>query len=345
MVDFSSVIEITKSLYQYGVFYLVIIFLLIYFLRNPEKVEKWHSLLYRLFAWASKKNAQRYVSHDIQAEIGAMSKKINLEVEGALPYGIEIKWTNVEKVESDVKEGKIIILMKDYHNQSINLARAALVYVHEGLIPQARPYVEKTLMKSIDYITTRKLLAKNTGSVRYFNDEIIEKEKITDQNLDLWLKRIAEINNLGFLTRMVVQDLQDYLTLLYPTNPTDSVYKETINYADYVYKFVTKKPEEERVPPFSSAMFPIEIVPIAMREKVALLGFEPHLKFVEERSSKGRTRFHIIAAGKVNVALAKLFGERLLKEFSFVERKNESYEGIYRGAQTKLACITLESLS
>lgn len=340
--NFSFIIEILKSLHQYGVFYLVLIFLFIYFLRNPEKVEKWHSLLYRLFAWTNKKIARKYVASNIQAKIGEISKKINYEVEGALPYGIDIKWTNAENIESEVKEGKVIILMKDYHNQSINLARAALAYVQEGLIPQARPYVEKTLMKSIDYITARNIVAGNTGSVRYLNDEIIEKER-SDPNLDLWLKKINEIDNQGLLTRMVFQDFQEYLTPLYPTDPTDPVIKETTNYVDYIHQFITRRPEEREVPPFSSAMFPIEIVPVAIREKIEALGFEPYLKFVEGALLKGRKRFHIIAAGKANIELAKLCAERISKEFSFVEKRKESYQGIYRGARMKLVCITVES--
>jgi hypothetical protein len=147
-------------------------------------------------------------------------------------------------------------------------------------------------MKSLDYITARKLVAGNTGSVRYLNDEIIEKER-SDQNLDLWLKKI---------------------TPLYPTNPTDPVIKETTNYVDYIHQFITRK-SDERLPPFSGAMFPVQIFPLAMREKVEALGFEPYLQFVKEALQKGRKRFHIIAAGKTNIELAKSCAERISKNF------------------------------
>jgi hypothetical protein len=64
---------------------------------------------------------------------------------------------------------------------------------------------------------------------------------------------------------------------------------------------------------------------------------------VKEALQKGRKRFHIIAAGKTNIELAKSCAERISKEFSFVEKRKESYQGIYRGARMKLVCITIES--
>lgn len=342
LADFSFIVDIIKALHQYGVFYPVLIFLFIYFFRSPEKIEKWYSLFYRLFAWASEKSARKYISHNIQAEIRERSKKINSEVEGAMPYGLEIKWTNVEDVESEVREGKVIILMKDYHNQSVNLARAALVYTHEGLMPQVRPYVEKTLMKSIECITARKLVAGNTGGMRYLNEEIIEKEKKADQNLDLWMKKISEIDSQGLLTRIVFQDFQDYLGQLYPTDPTPAVLKASADYVDYIYNFITRT-HEEKVPPLSSDVFPTQIVPIAIREKVETLGFVPHLQFVEALLQRGRKRFHIIAAGKANVELAKVCAEEMSRKLSLVEKRKENYQGFYRGKRMNLLCVTLES--
>ncbi|RLI81348.1 hypothetical protein DRP04_06405, partial [Archaeoglobales archaeon] len=89
---------------------LIFAFGFIYLLLNPEKAEKWGSLLYKLFCFVSLSAEKRYIALNIQGQINSFQKAINKEVEGLLPYGIKIDWVGEDITpESFIAEGKLII--------------------------------------------------------------------------------------------------------------------------------------------------------------------------------------------------------------------------------------------
>jgi len=60
--------------------------------QEPEKLEKWASILNRLLSWVSIEYEKRGVAGDIQADIRKTSRLINSQVpKEILPYGIKIK--------------------------------------------------------------------------------------------------------------------------------------------------------------------------------------------------------------------------------------------------------------
>lgn len=332
-------LEFFKALYQYGIHVLVLVFIIFYLIFFPEKAEKLSSLFYRLFAFFHQAVARRYVALNIQSEIGAVSKKVNSELEGALPYGVKVKWIATDKVETEVKKSRVVIMMKDYRNQSINLARAALAYTHEGLLPRAREYVEKTLMKAIDYIVARKIVSGNTGSVRYLN-EVLEVERKIDQNFNTWVSKVNEIDDQGYLTRIVFYNFF-CLERLRPRLPDEGVYKETTDYVNLVHRVVTKRPEEDINPTFDGPCIRVAIVLIA---KYGVMGIEPHLDFIKRALGGGIEQFHLVAAGKPNILLTELAAKRASQELPLKIEREEVYKGNYRGQRMDLTCITLTKL-
>ena len=96
--------------------------IIIYFLLNPEKVEKWASLFAKLFSSVSKKMEKHYISKDIEYKINLFRKKINKECEGLVPYKTEIKFIKPASIRSESEEhqkDKLIIILRDKQNQDI----------------------------------------------------------------------------------------------------------------------------------------------------------------------------------------------------------------------------------
>ena len=65
-----------------------IIILLWFFLKNPEKVEKWASMFLKLGAYVNKKAEKMYMATNIQASISEKRKKMGLGGD-VFEYGIK----------------------------------------------------------------------------------------------------------------------------------------------------------------------------------------------------------------------------------------------------------------
>jgi uncharacterized protein YcfJ len=97
------------------------VIVIIYVFKNPEKVEKWGSIIYKFASYVIKKYEKNYMMSDIQSTIEIKRKELGLKND-VLPYGIKIKWTEEESVEVDLQQNKVLVMMKPSESQSKNLA-------------------------------------------------------------------------------------------------------------------------------------------------------------------------------------------------------------------------------
>lgn len=343
--DFNISLELLKLLFNillqkgppWFVFSIVLI-ILVWFLFCPEKAEKCASLLYRMFASISYFASRKYISLNIQGEINGKIKKLNKEVKDALPYRMKIRWVKAEEAEAEVKNGNVIVFMRDYKNQSINIAHAALAYTCKGLLPKARNYVEPTLMRSIDYMVAMKIAEGNTGAVKYLN-ELFESESSKNTALKSWRNKLISIDKQGYLTRVMIFDFKS-LSEFFPGPSTDDIRKETAEYAKLVHRLATKKPGEKVNPSFNGKYLHVAITPIARAE---IMTIDPHLNFIKHSLNEGVNTFHIVAVGKRNITLARIVMKRAEKELGLIRIKDgETYKGFYRGMKTDMFHAILE---
>jgi hypothetical protein len=150
-----------------------IIILLWFFLKNPEKVEKWASIILKVGAYVNKKAERMYMSTNIQAEISQKRKELGLGGD-VFEFGVKIDWIDEETAETDLKENKVVVMMKPFRSQARNLASVVTLYVPRAVLPKARNYVEQNLMKSIDYILSKSLLENNPTALQYYSSREIE---------------------------------------------------------------------------------------------------------------------------------------------------------------------------
>jgi hypothetical protein len=120
----------------------LLILIIIYMLLNPEKAEKWGSILVRIFARVNQAAELRTVAWDIQGEINEFSKKMQKSAKGVMPYGIKINWVKSAEKEAFIKGNDVVVVMSKHTNQARNLVNTCMAYLSVGLLPRARMYIE-----------------------------------------------------------------------------------------------------------------------------------------------------------------------------------------------------------
>jgi len=305
------------------------------FLKHPEKVERWISIMTRTVAYFSNKAARIHMATDIQSTIDLQRKKLNVHEE-VLPYGVSVKWTNADEIQTDLKENKVVVMMRPYQSQARNLAHIVSLYVPRALLPKARRYVEPNLMSGIDHTISKFILKANTTALEYYISEIMGP---ASDEVKSWVVKMDKLNEQSILSRIFLSEIKR-LNILYPQEPSQGVFRESVEIASLVYKFATKEPGVDISPTYIGTYIKMAIVAVAKSEKIVYEGTEPHFSFIRRALSNGVDHFYVVSTGPF-IKHAKDLIKIAEKTLGLIKVYEEEYEGLFRGKSTKMFCAKL----
>jgi len=322
-----STIVSTSLVTVLAIFYLLI--------KYPEKVEKWISMVARAIGLLSDRAARVHMATNIQSTIDECRKKVNVHEE-TLAYGVRIKWTNAEHVQTDLKENNVVVMMRPYSSQSRNLAHIVSIYVPRALLPKARAYVEPNLMFGIDHTVSKSILEGDTSALQYYTSELMDK---IGNEVRSYVLKMDEVHKQGGLTRIILPELQR-LNILYPKEPDKKALIDSTKLAELVYEFATKEPRADVSPLLRGAYIRMAIVQVAKPEKLIYRKTEPHLRFIEGELRRGINHFYIVSRGFFT-KYSKELVEDCQRKLRLVKVHEEQYTGVFRGNLTELYCALL----
>jgi len=161
------------------------------------------------------------IAYNIQGNINQFRETVNKESPDLIPEA-EVEWVTKVKKESffDDYKGKVIVRMNPSKDNAINLAKASLIQVSKGVIPESRMYVEPKINVSIDLSLVKKILLKQgeKNAYRYFLNEIITP-KLDDKEVVNYLEKIELMDNVGLFTRLFLRELKELPTLWWQSMP------------------------------------------------------------------------------------------------------------------------------
>lgn len=310
---------------------------IIYLIKNPEKIEKWASLFHKLFAGINKNSARNYMATNIQYTIDDKRKKLNFEDKG-MHYGLKIKWTEEDNIQTDLDDSKVVVMMRPYESQAINLAHIISVYVPESLMPTSRRYVDDDLMTGLDHTISKYFLMDNSIAVNYYIDNFIDER---DNLLSELMNKLDDMNNLGYLSRVMIPELEK-LGSLYPRTNVGTE-RETLDLFDSLYSFYETTNEGKILSGegiYNGDHLKMVVVPVGRPMLLEQYGIEKHYNFIEDHFSEGIHSFYLVYLASDKGYVDDLIQECRLKIYLNLIY-NEVYDGVFRGNKTKLGCALL----
>ncbi len=206
-----------------------LLIILVFFLLNPEKVERWSALLASLVSFLSTRAEKVSVARDIQGRIKEFRSSFCPEAETILPYDVKIRWVNKTEPDAYLREGEVVVVMGEHSNQARNFLTALLTYLPKGLIPTARPYVPPKTMRAIELIIARKIVyEKRLDAVEIFEKEVLDKELKTDNELYETARVFFDMDERGLFAMVFLREISESGNRLYPSLPDES-YFEPVN--------------------------------------------------------------------------------------------------------------------
>lgn len=316
------------------------IFVLIY--THPEPTRKWVSLILKLIAWRSLRAEQAYIDLDIRSRINSCSKAISSEVGEIMPYGIKIEWVKETTPQAFLDKNEIIVKMKYHTNQDRNRLTSVMAYASRGIIPHARPYIDKEIIKSIDFVCVRKVLisGKRTTAIDLFLEDTLGPTLQKQPKIRKYYKIMETLDDQGFFTRILLREFVELGRRMYAHVPNESLFRETGNFVEFLNTIVTREFGEIVPLDFRGEKIKVNVILVGRPEVRDVYGASAYIRRVQECVRKQTDVIYLCSWGDHNNSVAREIAEPF-KDHSKVEEVIPSEYGAFckdRG-YVKAVCI------
>ena len=208
-----------------------------YFLRNPEKFEKWMSMI----AWVISrvwKNAEYFATKaEIQGRVNSFVSTLESNTATTFPR-VSLRWKARGNDEIVWDEGQAIIVMRDRNHRSKNLIHAAYLFTAEALLKKSARHLSKTQKISLDLFSTMLILEKESKFVveQFMNEYFLPE---TDKNKAIrgLIQQYVHIERLGAFFPILIQELTYLGSKVFLSKPSDEVVAEVKSLVEFLEKF------------------------------------------------------------------------------------------------------------
>lgn len=157
---------------------------------------------------------RRTVKFELESEINAALKEFGKEGAGFIEHEVVINWLKPEESARKLffLGGKAYMKLDFDEDKERTLVEAVLMYCNECLLPEARQYIPRQLMRAIDLTFIDELLDRR-NAVRgraYFTQEVIPRELEVTPEIEKYLDVLELISQQGLFIRILLPEIRDY---------------------------------------------------------------------------------------------------------------------------------------
>lgn len=330
----SKILEVEKRMFDWvtalvaSVPWVVVVTLLVYFVKNPEKVEKWSSIIARSLSSISSRWENASVAKDIQADINGFARTTNEGMtQPILPYGVKISWIHTTSREAFVKEGKVVVKMQKHQNQARNFLYALMEWAHIGLIPESRHLMNEVVLRSIDFVFINKVLSEKNryDSKQLFLDEFYHNEVSKGSLLEKYCIAFDKLDKKGLFIGVVLPEYSLLGERIGSSMPNETIRAETIGFATMLERLSRKESGKDVSPNYMGENIKCSVVLIAKSEKYFEQGLSPYLNFINKCCEQGFCSIYVSGMGDANISIARKIRDAYerSKKISFVWEKTQ----------------------
>jgi hypothetical protein len=263
-----------------------------------ETVERNGGRLLGVLGRASTSAERVALSAEMQGVINGGRKALSDEFSEIMPYPARVKFVRGEEELGQLKDGEIVLALRDPSHHSENTARAALAYVVTATIRPARPYVDLEVLAGVHYSLTKRMLRNgDRNALDFFLTEMWAPALKDNSRLQDLCHEIEAIEGRGLLTRVLLVEFLELGRRLYGQYPPPTVHKETADFVDHLARLAQKGPDEDVELLFSRGSLRVGVVLVAEREKAVRDGPHPYVSRCLKNIRAGCDAIYLLARG------------------------------------------------
>jgi hypothetical protein len=257
----------------------------------------------------------------VEGAVNNYREKLDKEVEGLLPYPMELRWVmSEEDMEPYLDQEKLVVVvrMKPRPKEYWNIASATLAYVSIGLVHEAKRYMDPALGRSIDFAFTQKLLEDEgeTAAENYLIDQEIAPSMRENGMIQSYYSKLMQIAD-ELLTRVFLREVGRIGKKLAAQKkgygPDDRFSDDITAFLDWAVALAEREKGEE-IPPlwFVSRNLKVGCILVSGEDTFLDRGPDPYVIRAQGYATKGTDAVYVLARG-ADIVYAKIVAKEIVR--------------------------------
>lgn len=293
--------EVIEILAVSGLGGLIVLSIVLYLINNLHVVIKAAEFLARGAYRLRLADKRMTVGRELEGRLNQFCLRLQREMPTVVTKSLRISWIKDGNQFADLQDGQVILYIRDNANTSESLADTTMLFLSRGVINESRPFIERTLVESIDIALAQRFLSTDLQALESLHDNYIGPH-LTSQARRRFLELATTLDDHGVLTRIVLSEFGSLALRLAGKASSTRGRAETVRFAEFVERVVTR--DQDEVPlRFQGRLFNSTIALIARSENRDWEGKKLYRrKFLHDIESGVRV-IHLLGRGPTNVAL------------------------------------------
>lgn len=267
--------------------------IVIYFVKNPEKFEKWVALFCSYFRYISKSAEKTYVKFSVQSTVNSFVADLSKDVPNIGANFVKLNWVDEGMTEEQfLQSGQLVVRMRKSTSKNRNIVNATAIFVSQSLMPKAKSYVAKYQKEAIDLFATTKILNKGDAAllsefVELYLRESLEQEKVNDL-----YGKFEEIHKMKLFFPIFITEMNFLGEKVFGKKKQDKdIYAEVNSLINFLLLYSKRKEHEETISDFDGTYCKFAIRIVGRLGKIIREGEQTYLNNIRKLEGNVETLY------------------------------------------------------
>jgi len=323
-VSLEKILAIARASGPLAVAVGVILYLVVF----PDKAQQLTALLYTAVSWVYTRFRSRARGKRIESRINSACEKLARQHPEVVPHPIRLQWVgdDHDEVLQWLERDGLIVCVHGSGDEAGDTHAAAAAVVHKGVLKKARSYIPKSLMTAVDMAATHMLLAAIGDPEAYAKFAENLEDALSDQAARGWFNKLAQIEDRGYFTRILLPELNTLGERRFGAVPDDDTRVEAEEFTNFVHAIASRERGEEVRLSFRGRTIRAAVILFTKAETLQEHGLDAHVHRVELCLDSGIERFYLAALDSAFAPHAKTVAARCYSAGLLQEERTHSYE-------------------
>ncbi len=223
--------------------------LTVYFVKNPDKLEKWVAIIAKLGRYISSRAEESYVKYIVQSKVNGFIYNVAKIVPNLIVQKVKVEWVPDKLSEREfIQNDKVVVRMRRSRCENRNLVNATIAFVSQSLLIKAKRYIAKYQKEAIDMFTVTQILKREdpialSEFIEAYLHEAMDNKKVND----LYAK-FEDIDLFGLYFPVFITEMTFLGEKIFGSHRNDqAIYEEVNQLVNFLYNYSHRRINEDCV--------------------------------------------------------------------------------------------------
>jgi hypothetical protein len=255
-------------------------------LYNPEKIEKWSSLLWKLLSFFDSvfRNAHRmYVKHDLQSRVNDFVRRLRKTSPQLAATKVRLEWADPNQtIKGFLENGQVCLRIRKEDRGDLNFVHGTYLFVSTSLLHKTKRYISSSQRESLDlYVCSRIFESEKPAVVDAFLEEYLHKRLGKGTKANAYFDRYASIDEAGYFYSVLLQELHFLGQRVFGARQDSTIITEIDKLINFLVRISERSVGDDTDLEFYSQYCNFAIMIIGKAPKIEE-SIEPYAKFIQK---------------------------------------------------------------